>query len=503
MYVPKSEDRVDRLQRKLGQALAANRPGSVVDHVLIVLPSYSVSESILSHYGDRIASLEHRYLNALLVADRIPKCEVIFLSTKRPDDVAVEAVLEVIPAERRQGVRDRVQLYAVDDGTPRSVAAKLLDRRDLLDTVRGVVGTRPALIEPWNVSDAEIALALALDVPINGTRPELRHLGFKSEGRRLLAEAEVPIPFGREDVRSVDGVVAAAEAIRSAHPEVAAIVVKHDDSGAGDGNVVLDLPPPGAAESIGEAVQRRASELPPWYLEDLARGGVVEERISGVRFSSPSAQVDIRPGGEVVVLATHEQVLGGPGGQVYLGCRFPADPAYAFDLGRYADAIGRVLADRGAMGRFSVDFVTVSSSHTGDDWRIYGLEINLRKGGTTHPYAALRSVVPGHYDPERGRWLSDDGSTRCYSATDNVVDPSWTGLPPAALVRAMTDADLLFDPVRRTGVVLHMLSGLGIDGRFGLTAIAETPEAADRLEAAVREATAAAVRSEAGAGTRS
>jgi hypothetical protein len=147
-----------------------------------------------------------------------------------------------------------------------------------------------------------------------------------------------------------------------------------------------------------------------------------------------------------------------------------------------------------------VDFVAASSSESGDDWQIYGLKINLRKGGTTHPYAALRSVVPGRYDPEAGRWLANDGSTRSYAATDNVVDPSWTGLAPGALVRAVTDAGLLFDPARRTGVVLHMLSALAIDGRFGLTAIAETAEAADRLEPAVRDATAEAVRSEAGTG---
>jgi hypothetical protein len=130
----------------------------------------------------------------------------------------------------------------------------------------------------------------------------------------------------------------------------------------------------------------------------------------------------------------------GPGGQVYLGCRFPAEPAYAAELGRHAAAIGRELADRGAMGRFSVDFVATSDSETGDRWRIYALEINLRKGGTTHPYVALRNVVPGHYEPEAGRWLAQDGSTCCYAATDNVVDPSWRGLPPAALVAALTDA---------------------------------------------------------------
>ena len=65
------------LQRKLGPALAANTQGSTTDHVMIALPSYSVSESLLSHYGDRIPSLEHRYLTAIAVAGRIETCEVV------------------------------------------------------------------------------------------------------------------------------------------------------------------------------------------------------------------------------------------------------------------------------------------------------------------------------------------------------------------------------------------------------------------------------------------
>ena len=59
------------LQTRLGPALAANSPTSTTDHVLVVLPSYSVSESLLSHYGERIPSLEHRYLLSVLVPGRM------------------------------------------------------------------------------------------------------------------------------------------------------------------------------------------------------------------------------------------------------------------------------------------------------------------------------------------------------------------------------------------------------------------------------------------------
>jgi len=479
-------DALDRLQERLGASLAANSPGSDTSHVLLILPSFSVSESILSHYGDRIPSLEHRYLNALLIPDRIPSCEAIYVSTRRPDPAVINGYFDLVPRERRAALRSRISLIEIDDGTPRSVAAKLLDRPDRLADLRRRIGGRPALIEPWNVTDNEVRLALALDVPINGTRPELRGLGFKSEGRRLLRAAGVPIPVGVEDVRTVDDVVDAVAEIRRHRPNAPGVVIKHDDSGAGDGNVVLDL-------RSGRDVRSQVEALEPWYLADLARGGIVEERIAGARFSSPSAQADILPDGSVRVLATHEQVLGGESGQVYLGCRFPADPSYAPELARHAAAIGHVLAERRALGRFSVDFVTVSDA---DDDRapdgagtddggpgpaVYALEINLRKGGTTHPYAAHRNLVPGRYVPDEGRWVAADGATRVYVATDNLVDPGWLGVPPSTVIDAVTDAGLRFDPKTRMGVVLHMLSGLAIDGRFGLTAIAEDADAAETL----------------------
>ena len=475
-----------QVQERLAGALHANQAGSATDHVLIVLPSYSVSESILSHYGDRIPSLEHRYLNSLLIAGRIESCEIVHISTRRPDPEIFDYYLSLMPPDRRASAQERISLVDIDDGTPRSIAAKLLDRPDLLAEIRDRIGDRPALIEPWNVTEQEVALAVALGVPINGTRPELRFLGFKSEGRRLLEAAGVPVPVGREDVRTVDDVLEAIRAIRTARPRAPGVVIKHDDSGAGDGNVVLDLAPMSDAPDADTWLREQVEGLPAWYLADLARGGIVEERIAGSRFTSPSAQVDIRPDGEVRVLATHEQVLGGDWGQVYMGCRFPADPVYARRLVEHAAAVGRELGVRGAIGRFSVDFVAASDD--GRDWSISALEINLRKGGTTHPFAALRNLVPGRYEASVGRWVADDGSTRVYSATDNLVDPSWKGLSPGAVIRAVADAGLQFDPVTKSGVVLHMLSGLAIDGRMGLTAIAATTDDAEAMRAGTREA---------------
>ncbi|HEX2039813.1 MAG TPA: peptide ligase PGM1-related protein [Acidimicrobiales bacterium] len=472
----------EQLQGRLPTALAANTPGSEVEHVCVALPSYSVGESLLSHYVDRIPSLEHRFLLAAFMLHRIEACELVFLSSEAPGDDIVDYYASLVPPERQAGVRKRLRIVEVPDRSARSVAAKLLDRPQLLDSLRESFGGRPAFIEPWNVTDYEVEVALRLDAPIHGTPPELRCLGYKSEGRRLFRRAGVPVPYGCEDVRTVDDVVAAVASVRAARPQATGVVVKHDDSGAGDGNVVLDLRPHDPDEHVRAQVER----LPDWYLRDLRAGGVVEERIAGTRFTSPSVQVDLAPGREPVVLATHEQVLGGDNDQVYLGCRFPADPAYAPQLARHARAIAEELAGRGVIGRIAIDFAAVADASGRHE--VFALEVNLRKGGTTHPYSVLRHLAPGRYDAEAGQWVAFDGLPRAYRATDNLLDEAWTGLPPRAVIDAVASAGLQLDHRTGTGVVLHMLSGLALDGRFGITAVGRSDDHAAELYEATRAA---------------
>jgi hypothetical protein len=479
-----AESAFEVIQGRLGHALELSQPGRTEEHVMIALPSFSLGESLLSHYGDRIPALEHRYLLALLVLNRIA-CDLVLVVSQAPTPEVVDYYLSLIPEERRDSARQRLHILEVPDPSHRSIAEKLLERPDLVQEVRTLIGGRPAYIEPWNVTEHEVAVAVQLDAPINGSSPRLWPLGFKSNGRRLFREAGVPVAAGCEDVRTVDDVVAAVASVRAVRPYAPGVVIKHDDSGAGDGNQVIELRTPGDLRATIEA-------LPEWYLRDLADGGVVEELVTGTRFTTPSVQIDVLPDGRVVVLATHEQVMGGAAGQVYMGCRFPADPAYVTDLARYGRAIGERLADRGVLGRASIDFAAARDAN--GRWHLHALEVNLRKGGTTHPYAVLRNVAPGKYDEEAGRWVTADGDTRAYRATDNLLDPAWQGAPPGAVIDAVAAAGLQLDPATGIGVVLHMLSCLAIDGRLGLTAIGRTPEEAAELYEAAGSAVAAGAR---------
>jgi hypothetical protein len=468
----------DDLQAGLGTVLALHREGSTAEHVVVVLPSLSLPASLQAYYDARLPSLEHRYLLSQTMLHRRPGCEVVFVASLAPDPSVWDYYIGLAPPADRAAVARRSHVVSPEDPSPRPLATKLLGRADLLERVRALVAGRPAFIEPYNVTDAEVDVAVRLQVPINGSAPEFAFLGHKSGGRRVFAEAGVPSPTGHEDVRSADAVVEAALSIRAIHPEARSVVVKLDDNASGIGNVVLELGGPDDT-AVENHVRAQVSGLPAWYVEELRHGGVVEELVIGQRFRSPSVQADIEPGGQVVVLGTHEQELSGPHGHTYEGCRFPADPAYASLLAGDAEKVGQALARHGATGRFSVDYAVAWRPAHG--WTRYALEINLRRGGTSPPMSLLTNLDPGRYETGPGRWLSAAGDTRCYRSTDNLVQPRWLGLEPGRVIDAVRGAGLGWDRHRRTGVVLHLLSCLAVDGRMGLTAIARTSVEADAL----------------------
>ena len=113
-------------------------------------------------------------------------------------------------------------------------------------------------------------------------------------------------------------------------------------------------------------------------------GGIVEVFLDGEIKMSPSVQCVINPDKNIDIVSTHDQLLGGDDGQIFLGAIFPADEAYSVSLATEGKKIATALAAKGAMGRFAVDFISVKQDDS--SWRHYAIEINLRKGGTTHPF---------------------------------------------------------------------------------------------------------------------
>jgi hypothetical protein len=163
-------------------------------------------------------------------------------------------------------------------------------------------------------------------------------------------------------------------------------------------------------------------------------------------------------------------VLGGPQGHVFEGCRFPARSDYRLDLHNAGLAVGGALRDRGVLGRFGVDFISLL---TEDGWRHYAIEINLRKGGTTLPYLMLEFLTDGTYESDTGRFVTPMGSERTYYATDNLVDPDYIGLTPEELIDLTVTEGLHYHAASQSGLVFHLLGAVTHHGKVGMVSIAE------------------------------
>ena len=170
-------------------------------------------------------------------------------------------------------------------------------------------------------------------------------------------------------------------------------------------------------------------------------------------------QLRVTPLGEVELLSTHDQLLGGPSGQSYLGCRFPADFGYAQAITRRGGEDRRARWPReGVLGRFALDFVVVRDAQGA--WTPYAIELNLRKGGTTHPFLTLQFLTDGRYDPDTALFTAPSGREKHLVATDHLESELLRGLTIDDLFDIAVRHRLHFDQARQTGVVFHMMSAL-------------------------------------------
>ena len=406
--------------------------------------------------------------------------------------------LGLIPNLAQDDVRDRLIPVSVGDWSQRPLTEKILERPRLLRRLRDLIGDpAKAVILPFMTTGLEARLALELGVPIYGADPRQEHLGTKTGSRTVFAAAGIPHARGSEGIHSVDDLVEALAELTAGPQPPNGAIVKHDVGVSGLGNGVIDLREvaPGDREALSDRVRRVRPEDTDLNAEQFlaglaAEGGVVEERIEGADFASPSVQLRASPEGGIEVLTTHDQVLGGESGQIYFGCRFPADPTYAPQITEHAVAVAEELSRRGVVGRFGIDFVV---TRTEDGWDDRAVEINLRSGGTTHPYLALLALTDGVYDPATATFVAD-GVAKHYVASDHIEADGLERLTPDDVLDVIDESGLGWDHASGTGSVPHMLSGVGVAGRIGITAIADSPRAAADLLNGVEAALAAASR---------
>lgn len=472
-----------RLQSSLPALFDRIIPDRTAPRTIVVVPSLSVDQDVVANITGA-HHYEERMLGMLMLL-RLPRTRVVYVTSQPISETIIDYYLHLLQGIPAQHARARLTMLACFDSSHRPLSEKILSRPRLLTRLREAMGDpSSAYLTAYTVSAEERALAVRLGIPIYGCDPALRALGSKSGGRRLMRQAGMAIADGAEDLMDEAAIVAALTDLKTRDPDLRRVVVKLNEGLSGEGNATFDFADAPSGEQLVLWIREHLPHLKiqakglTW---DLFRdkvhemGAIVEAFIEGDEKRSPSAQFRIDPFGNVEFVSTHDQVLDG---QVFLGCQFPADEAYRVAIQREGAKVAALLCQHGVLGRFAVDFISVRHA---DTWRHYGIELNLRKGGTTHPFLMLEFLTGGAYDPVAARFRTPAGQARYYYASDNLEAPHYKGLTPPDLVDIAVLNGLHYDGTAHEGVVFHLIGALSEFGKLGVVCVGASPERAKAL----------------------
>lgn len=459
-------------------------PDNFAPKTIVVVPSLTLDQEVLAKI-DGALYYEERLL-CLLMLLRMPRTNIIYISSMPIDPVIVDYYLHLLPGITGYHAFQRLTMLSCYDASATSLTEKILHRPRLIARIKqSIPHDHVAHIACFNTTGYERTLAVRLGIPIYGCDPSLNHCGTKSGSRKLFLKAGVLMAPGAEDLKTFDDIVHAVAALKDMYPHLKKAVIKLDDGFSGEGNAIIKYPEKLGNKDMYNWIHKNLLKKIVPVAKDLSvelfmekfkqMGGIVEGFIEGEGKKSPSVQCRINPLGEITVISTHEQILSGEDNQVFVGAHFPADECYRSEVGKLGRIISEQLKCCGVIGRYSIDFISVKEN---DVWKHYALEINLRKGGTTHPFLMLQFLTNGNYDETTGIFLTPNNQERYYFASDNIYDETYKGLTPQDLINIAMFHGLHFDGAAQTGVMFHMIGALSQYGKMGIVCIGSTPDEA-------------------------
>lgn len=459
-------------------------PDNLAAKSIVVIPSLTLDEEVLSKVTGAI-HYEERLL-CLLMLLRMPRTQVIYVSSTPIDPLIIDYYLHLLPGITGFHARQRLTMLCCYDPSTLPLTQKILNRPRLIERIKqSIPPGNVAHIACFNTTPHERTLSVRLGIPIYGCNPKLVYLGTKSGSRRVFMKAGVSIPPGAENLKTYDDIVHAIAGLKDMYPDLKKAMLKLNDGFSGDGNAIINYPPDLTGKELFNWIHHNLyNEIIPvaknlsteTFLEKFSlMEGIVEAYLEGEEKMSPSVQCRINPFGEVDVISTHDQVFSGGDDQVFFGAHFPANPAYSAEIAELSKTIAKTLKNEGVLGRFSVDFISVKQP---EGWKHHAIEINIRKGGTTHPFLMLQFLTNGKYDDTTGLFKTPGNQHRYYFGSDNLQNETYKGLTPQDLIDIAMFHGLHFDGATQKGVMFHMIGALSQYGKMGIVCIGESAEEA-------------------------
>jgi hypothetical protein len=459
-------------------------PDKLAPKSVVIIPSITLDQEILAKISGHV-HYEERLL-CLLMLLRMPRTHIIYVTSMPIDQDIIDYYLHLLPGITRNHALQRLTLLSCYDSSSKSLTQKILERPRLIERIRQCIPEgNIAHMTCFNVTPLERTLSVKLEIPVYGCDPELFDQGNKSNSRKIFRACGLTVPHGYEDLRNEEDIVNALTELKLNNPSLRRAVVKMNDGFSGEGNAIFSYDGleqvsewrNWISQNISKTLKIVAPNLS--YHEFIYKfqlmEGVVEEFVEGDIKRSPSVQCRINPLGDCKVISTHDQEVGGESGQVFLGASFPASEEYAIAIGEYGLKVAHAFKEKGVLGRFGVDFISVMENN---EWTHYAIEINLRKGGTTHPYIMLQFLTDGDYDYENGMYLTANRQTRYYYCSDNLRNEKYIGITPPDLIDIVMLHQLHYDGTSQEGVMFHLIGALSQYGKLGVVCIGSTPERA-------------------------
>lgn len=471
-----------KIQHCLVDQFKTSFPDKKAPKTVVIIPSLTMDVEILSKISG-ITHYEERLLCLLLLL-RMPRTHVVYVTSMPVDPIIIDYYLHLLPGVTGYHSQQRLSLLSCYDASPRPLTEKILERPRLIERIKkSIPHGHDTHMSCFNVTALERTLAVQLGVPIYGCDPDLFELGNKSNSRKIFKECDLLVPDGVEDLHTEEDIAKALNDLKIKYPDLKRAVVKINDGFSGDGNGIFYYEGIEQQTDGFEWIKKELSIRLKIIATDLSyelfifkfqhMGGIVELFVEGETKISPSVQCRISPTGECAVVSTHDQELGGDSGQIFIGAHFPAHEDYAVEIGRMGKAVAEKLKERGVLGRFAIDFISVKEK---DQWRHYAIEINLRKGGTTHPYIMLEFLTDGIYDAEKGVYLTATGQPRYYFSSDNLKSEKYIGTTPHDLIDIAMLHDLHYDGALQEGVMFHLIGALSQFGKIGVVCVGSSRE---------------------------
>jgi hypothetical protein len=170
-------NRFARLQQKLIPLWASISDLNQDEQTIVVVPSITAEVDIT---GAEMQAYEERFLFLLLLL-RQPRARLIYVTSQSILTSTVDYYLGLLPGVIPSHARSRLFLVSPQDGSPRPLTVKLLERPHLIERIRSLIADCDrAHLVPYNTTTLERDLALRIGIPMYGADPKFFPFGTKS-----------------------------------------------------------------------------------------------------------------------------------------------------------------------------------------------------------------------------------------------------------------------------------------------------------------------------------